>query len=92
MEISSIGIKPITTTDTQSQSEVQRQPVPVAQQQKAVSDEWQQLNDASAQLQQVPEIDTSKIAQLQAELATEGYPINIEKIAEAMFEQHSGLK
>lgn len=92
MEISSVGIKPITTTDTQTQSEVQQQSAPAVPQQKAVSDEWQQLNNASAQLQELPEIDTSKIAQLQAELATEGYPIDIDKIAEAMFEQHSGQK
>ncbi|WP_281171335.1 flagellar biosynthesis anti-sigma factor FlgM [Ferrimonas kyonanensis] len=57
-------------------------------QSQTVSQEWQQLNQASKELDEMDSVDYNKVAQLQAELATEGYPIDLDRIAEAMLEEH----
>ncbi|TKB47789.1 flagellar biosynthesis anti-sigma factor FlgM [Ferrimonas sediminicola] len=57
-------------------------------QSQSVSQEWQQLNQASKELDEMDSIDRNRIAALQAELSTEGYPIDLERIAEAMLEEH----
>ncbi|BDY05683.1 flagellar biosynthesis anti-sigma factor FlgM [Ferrimonas sp. YFM] len=57
-------------------------------QSQSVSQEWQQLNQASKELDEMDSVDRNKVAALQAELSTEGYPIDLELIAEAMLEEH----
>ncbi|WP_417347623.1 flagellar biosynthesis anti-sigma factor FlgM [Ferrimonas sp.] len=57
-------------------------------QSQSVSQQWQQLNQASKELDEMDSVDRNKIAALQAELSTEGYPIDLEQIAEAMLEEH----
>ncbi|WP_028108947.1 flagellar biosynthesis anti-sigma factor FlgM [Ferrimonas futtsuensis] len=61
-------------------------------QSQSVSQQWQQLNQASKELDELDSVDRNKVAALQAELSTEGYPIDLNRIAEAMLEQHGSKR
>jgi len=55
---------------------------------KAVSDDWHLLARSQPQLQQIEDVDTTKMAEIRQSLRDGSFELNLTAISEAMLQQH----
>ncbi|QFU20481.1 flagellar biosynthesis anti-sigma factor FlgM [Shewanella eurypsychrophilus] len=80
----------ISTKKEQTQTPIQadkneRTEIPT---QKTVSDDWQLMSRSQPELQQLDEVDQTKIDELRQSLKTGTFKLDLDAISEAMLQQH----
>ena len=93
MEINKINSALSTEISTRKESATlpeltDKKPVPQGLPQKAVSDDWHLLARSQPQLQQIEDVDRTKMADIRQSLRDGSFELNIEAISEAMLQQH----
>lgn len=80
----------IGTKKGQAQLPVQQDTVgkPVSIEQKVVSDDWQLLTGSQSELEQIEDIDQTKIDEIRQSLKAGTFKLDLGAISEAMLQQH----
>ncbi|RTR38294.1 flagellar biosynthesis anti-sigma factor FlgM [Shewanella canadensis] len=93
MEINKINSALSTEISTKKESATlpelkDKKPVSQALPQKAVSDDWHLLARSQTQLQQIEDVDRTKMAEIRQSLRDGSFELNLAAISESMLQQH----